>query len=239
MASVTSRAFDFLARILRVVLPFGRRKLFIVVASMIVVAVLQLGGVASVLPFLSVAAHPKGFATSNFGKILISIFNITDNRQLVYVTGVVAIVSLVVASASTIISQVIVARYVGAVGHWLRMQLLSKYYSQPYLYFASRNSAVLTKKANTDVYMFTTFLLAPLCDFAARLFTTVVIAAGLLVLEPVATLDCRRYFLARSTCRSCASRATASGRSMKSQRRLARALIAWCSSSLRACATSS
>ena len=91
------------------------------------------------------------------------------NKQLVYVTGVLAILSLVVASASTIVSQVIVARYVGAVGHWLRMQLLSKYYSQPYLYFASRNSAVLTKKANTDVYMFTSFLLAPLCDFAARL----------------------------------------------------------------------
>ena len=70
------------------------------------------------------------------------------------------------------------------------MQLLSKYYSQPYLYFVSRNSAVLTKKANTDVYMFTNFLLAPLCDFAARLFTTVVIVAGLLVLEPVVDAGC-------------------------------------------------
>jgi ATP-binding cassette, subfamily B, bacterial PglK len=194
MASVTTRALGFLARIIKVVLPFGRRKLLIVVASMIIVAVLQLGGVASVLPFLSVAAHPEGFATSSLGKVLVSMFNITDNKQLVYVTGVLAIVSLVVASASTVISQVIVARYVGAVGHWLRMQLLSKYYSQPYLYFASRNSAVLTKKANTDVYMFTNFLLAPLCDFAARLFTTVVIAAGLLVLEPVATLVAALFF---------------------------------------------
>ena len=133
MASVTTRALGFLARIIKVVLPFGRRKLLIVVASMIIVAVLQLGGVASVLPFLSVAAHPEGFATSSLGKVLVSMFNITDNKQLVYVTGVLAIVSLVVASASTVISQVIVARYVGAVGHWLRMQLLSKYYSQPYL----------------------------------------------------------------------------------------------------------
>ncbi|HEY5778218.1 MAG TPA: ABC transporter ATP-binding protein [Terrimicrobiaceae bacterium] len=194
MASITSRSLAFLGRIIKVVLPFGRRRLFVVVGSMIAVAVLQLGGVASVLPFLSVAAHPEGFATSDLGKFLISLFKVTDNKQLVYVTGVLAILSLVVASASTIVSQVIVARYVGAVGHWLRMQLLSKYYSQPYLYFASRNSAVLTKKANTDVYMFTSFLLAPLCDFAARLFTTVVIAAGLLVLEPVATLVAGVFF---------------------------------------------
>jgi ATP-binding cassette, subfamily B, bacterial PglK len=188
MASITSRALAFLGRILSVVRPFGTRKLIVVVGSMIIVAVLQLGGVASVLPFLSVAAHPEGFAASGLGKFLVSMFHVTDNRQLVYLTGVLAILSLVVASGSTILSQIIVARYVGDIGHWLRMQLLSKYYSQPYLYFASRNSAVLTKKANMDISMFTLFLLAPLCDFAARLFTTVVIAGGLLVLEPVATL---------------------------------------------------
>ena len=135
--------------------------MFVVVGSMIVVALLQVGGVASVLPFLSVAAHPEGFAESGLGKFLVTTFRLTDNRQLVYLTGVLAIIALVMASASTIVSQVIVARYVGGIGHWLRMQLLSKYYSQPYFYFASRNSAVLTKKANTDVNMFTLFLLAP------------------------------------------------------------------------------
>ena len=74
------------------------------------------------------------------------------------------------------------------------MQLLSKYYSQPYAYFVSRNSMVLTKKANADVMVFTSFILAPLCDFVARLFTTVIIVAGLLVLEPVATLVAGAFF---------------------------------------------
>ncbi|MET0253090.1 MAG: ABC transporter ATP-binding protein [Terrimicrobiaceae bacterium] len=168
--------------------------MLVVIASMIVQAILQLSGVASVLPFLSVAARPEGFAQSQLGSFLMSILHITDPKQLVYVTGTLAILSLVVASASTIASQVIVAKYVGSVGHWLRMQLLSKYYSQPYAYFVSRNSAVLTKKANHDVYMFTTFLLAPLSEFFARLFTTVVIIAGLLVLEPVATIVAAAFF---------------------------------------------
>ena len=194
MASITSRSLAFLKRILRVVLPFGKGKLLVVIASMIVQAILQLSGVASVLPFLSVAARPEGFAQSQLGSFLMSILHITDPKQLVYVTGTLAILSLVVASASTIASQVIVAKYVGSVGHWLRMQLLSKYYSQPYAYFVSRNSAVLTKKANHDVYMFTTFLLAPLSEFFARLFTTVVIIAGLLVLEPVATIVAAAFF---------------------------------------------
>ena len=188
MASVISRSADFLRRILQVVRPFGRRRLIIVVVSMIVTALLQLGGVASVLPFLSVAANPERFATSGLGTFLVSLFQITDVRQLVYITGILAILSLLLASASNIFSQMVVARYVGDLGHWLRMQLLAKYYSQPYLYFVSRNSAVLTKKANADVFFFNAFLLAPLCDFVARLFITVVIVIGLVAVEPVVTL---------------------------------------------------
>ena len=194
MASIVSRSVAFLEQILSVALPFGRRKLFVVVATMLLQALLQMGGVASVLPFLSVAAHPENFANSQFGRLLMSIFQITDPRQLVYVTGTFAIVSLVIASASAIANQVISGHYVAALGHWLRMQLLSKYYSQPYAYFVSRNSMVLTKKANADVIVFTSFILAPLCDFVARLFTTVIIVTGLLVLEPVATLVAGAFF---------------------------------------------
>jgi ATP-binding cassette, subfamily B, bacterial PglK len=194
MASIVSRSAAFLKKIMNVALPFGGGKLFVVVTTMLLQALLQMGGVASVLPFLSVAADPENFANSHFGRLLMSISQITDARNLVYVTGILAIIGLVVASLSAIASQVIVGHYVAALGHWLRMQLLSKYYSQPYSYFVSRNSMILTKKANADVMVFTTFILAPLCDFAARLFTTVVIVAGLLVLEPVATLVAAIFF---------------------------------------------
>ena len=53
MVSMLSRSGAFLQRILSVSLPFGKRKFFVVVASMILQAILQLGGVASVvaIPF--------------------------------------------------------------------------------------------------------------------------------------------------------------------------------------------
>ena len=194
MVSIVSRSVSFLRKILSVALPYGKGKLFLVVVSMIFQAILQLGGVASVLPFLSVAAHPEGFANSPYGSLLMSTLHLTDTKQLVYVTGVLSILSLLAASASSVINQVIMARYVASIGHWLRMQLISKYYSQPYAFFVSRNSAVLTKKANFDVNMFTAFVLGPLCDFTARLFTTVVIVIGLLVIEPVATLVAAFFF---------------------------------------------
>ncbi len=188
MASIVSRGTAFLRKILEVALPFGKGKLVILIASMVIQAVLQLGGVASVLPFLSVAANPENFATSPFGQFLTNTFRLTDPRQLVYVTGIFAIAFLIIASASAIANQVITAKYTHDIGHWLRQQLLFKYYSQPYSYFVSRNSAVLAKKANLDVHMFTLYVFSPLCEFLARLFTTVVIIVGLLVLAPVVTL---------------------------------------------------
>src|SRR5260370_42371434 len=110
MASILSRSGAFLQRILSVSLPFGKRKFFVVVASMIFQAILQLGGVASVVPFLLGAARPEGFANSKFGQFLMSTFHLTDPKQLVYVTGTLSIFSLLIASGSAIASKVIVAR---------------------------------------------------------------------------------------------------------------------------------
>ena len=194
---------------------------------------------ASVLPFLSVAANPEGFASFRIGFVSgLVAFNITDSQQLVYVTGILAIVSLVVASASTILSQIMTARYVGDLGHWLRMQLIAKYYSQPYLYFVSRNSAVLTKKANADVYLFTAFFLVLYAILRRRLFITAVIVAGLLALEPVVTsiagcLLCGILFYFHA-----ASLGSGCDRSMKSPERQVRASVGSSSSSSPACGTS-
>ncbi|HEY5813703.1 MAG TPA: ABC transporter ATP-binding protein [Terrimicrobiaceae bacterium] len=189
-----ARGLAFLKKILRIVLPFGRRRLMIVLGSMLIQALLQLVGVASVLPFLSVAAHPENFAQTKFGTWVVSALQITDLRVLIYIMGTITILSLFLSNASTIWTSVLVAKYVGRVGHWLRMQLLYKYYSQPYAYFVSRNSAVLTKKANHDAMMFTVFLLAPLGELLTRLCTTVVIIVGLIALEPVGTLAAGTFF---------------------------------------------
>ena len=89
----------------------------VVIGSMVLQAIFQLGGVASVLPFLSVAANPESFASSKFGSFLVSSLNLSDPSQLVYVTGTLAIVSLLIASASSIANQIVVARYVADIGH--------------------------------------------------------------------------------------------------------------------------
>ena len=194
MTSLFSRTAEFLRKVRSLALPYGKGKLIFVLASMILVGVLQLGGVASIVPFLSVAAEPDEFSRSQLGGALMTVFHIENPSNLVYVTGILSIVSLAVASVAIIVNQLLVSKYVGGVGHALRMRLLNKYYSQPYAYFVSRNSAVLTKKANADVFMFTTFLLSPLCDFLARLCTTIIVLGGLLVLEPGATLGCAVLF---------------------------------------------
>ena len=162
---------------------------------MIFQAILQLGGVASVVPFLSVAAHPEGFASSNFGKFLVSIFHITDPRQLVYVTGTLSIFSLVIASAICNSEP----------GHRLEIRWVSWTLAADATPFQVLPSALC-------VFRFSQFCgphkegkcgrqrvhcvrsRADLCDLAAKLFTTVVILAGLLVLEPVATLAAAAFF---------------------------------------------
>ena len=114
MASVPIQSVQrFLARILSVVLPFGRRTVrrrgehdccgHLAIGRSGLRPAVPLGG-----------GESGGLCRFEFWQVLSDrLFNITDPQQLVYVTGTLAIISLVVASASTIVSQIIVARYVG------------------------------------------------------------------------------------------------------------------------------
>lgn len=179
---------NFTKKILRIILPYGRSKLAFLLVSMLAVALLQLVGVASVMPFLAAAADPEKFKASKLGQLLEQVSHITDTKQLIYMTGTGCVLLLFLVNIVSFINQMVSTRYSTSLAHWLRMSLLNGYYKRPYSYFMSRNSSILTKKVNTDVFMFTAFLVAPLCDFLTRLFTTVMLGAGLLWFQPTATI---------------------------------------------------
>jgi ATP-binding cassette, subfamily B, bacterial PglK len=193
--SFLRKSVNFVRDILDILLPFGRKSFAILLISMFVVAILQLIGVASIMPFLSAAAAPEQFQASKVGALLQEVFHTSTPAQLIYLTGIICIVLLVVVNAGSFVNQLIVAKYSSSLAHWLRMTLLESYYAKPYSYFLSRNSSVLAKKVNTDVYMFTTFLVAPLCDFLTRLMTTAVLAIALFCYQPVVVLSAMLIFL--------------------------------------------
>ena len=112
-----------------------------------------------------------------------------ENRQLLLVAGIIAIVALLLSNAVNLLSEYARTRYAQNFAHWLRVRLLRRMASQPYTYFLQRNSGDLLKKVLGDVNNYTAGVLLPLLDTVARVFTAVLLLVTLFLVQPVIALS--------------------------------------------------
>jgi len=176
---------DLIRRVLFLARPYGRAKLFFIFSLSLAQALFQVIGITSIFPFLAIAADPDRIRRSHFGTRFLSLFPPMENRQLLLVAGVIAIVGLVASNAVNLLAEYARTRYTENFGHWLRVRLLRRMASQPYTYFLQRNSGELLKKILSDVASYTNGVLLPLLDTVARVFTAALVLATLFLVQPV------------------------------------------------------
>ncbi len=176
---------DLIRRVLFLARPYGRAKLFFIFSLSLAQALFQVIGITSIFPFLAIAADPDRIRRSHFGTRFLSLFPPMEDRQLLLVAGVIAIVGLVASNAVNLLAEYARTRYTENFGHWLRVRLLRRMASQPYTYFLQRNSGELLKKILSDVASYTNGVLLPLLDTVARVFTAALVLATLFLVQPV------------------------------------------------------
>jgi ATP-binding cassette, subfamily B, bacterial PglK len=176
---------DLIRRVLFLARPYGRTKLALVFSLSLAQALFQVIGITSIFPFLAIAADPDRIRRSHFGTQFLSLFPPMENRQLLLVTGIIAILALLLSNAVNLLSEYARTRYAQNFAHWLRVRLLRRMASQPYTYFLQRNSGDLLKKIFGDVNNYTSGVLLPLLDTVARVFTAVLLLATLFLVQPV------------------------------------------------------
>ena len=137
---------DLIRRVLFLARPYGRGKLAGVFSLSLAQALFQVIGITSIFPFLAIAADPERIRRSHFGTQFLSLFPPMEDRQLLLVAGIIAIVALLLSNAVNLLSEYARTLYAQNFAHWLRVRLLRRMASQPYTYFLQRNSGDLLKK---------------------------------------------------------------------------------------------
>lgn len=181
----TSKPTSLIRKVYDLAKPYGRKKLVFVFAVMFLQGLFQVVGVASIFPFLALAADPGQVRDSQIGARLLHWLPEMSDRTLLVWAGVFAIAMLVIANGLLLAGQVIRVRYAEGLGHWLRLRLLRRIVSNPYGYFLQRNTGELLKKAVTDVNQMITMVLLPGLDAVSRLLTGVLLVIALFVIDPV------------------------------------------------------
>lgn len=179
---------ELIQSIYRLAAPYGRGKIALLFLFSLVQGLFQVAGVTSIFPFLALVADPVAFKSTGFGRRIIEIFPGAGDKELLIGAGVLTVLFLFMANLSLLVGEVVRARYVHGLGHWLRTRVLGHIISNPYPYFLRHNTGELLKKAAGDVMTFVVGILAPFLDLTARVITLILLVVVICWVDPVLCL---------------------------------------------------
>ncbi len=156
----------------------------LLLAALIVRAGVELLGVASVAPFLELAANPGAIHSRGYLQWLYGRGGFTTDSGFLVAAGVVVLALLVLSNGLSALFTWTMQRFVWDANHELAMRLLRGYLAQPYGFFVERNSASLNKNILSEVRAALAGVVRPVITFVAQILVVVAITGMLVAVSP-------------------------------------------------------
>ena len=154
-------------------------------------ALLDMLGVASIMPFISVLSNPELIETNGLlnkafkfsGK-----FGIETNQQFLFASGVFVFLLLIFSITFKALTQYVQIRFIAMREYSIAKRLIEGYLQHPYSWFLSRHSASLSKTIIADVGTVIAKGFNPIMSLIAQSFVTFAIITLLIIVDPMLTL---------------------------------------------------
>ena len=160
------------------------KKAILLLIMILVMALLDMLGVASILPFMAVLSSPEIVETNAIYNEMFEIsknFGVENAQHFIFGLGVLLFILLVSSISFKALTLYVQVRFVQMRQYSLSKRLVERYLNQPYSWFLNRNSAELGKTILTEVNQVIGSGVRPLLDLIAGIFVTIAII-GLLVI---------------------------------------------------------
>lgn len=138
-------------KLLDLLTPHERKRAGLLLGMILTMAMLDMIGVASIMPFMSLLANPDLVETNAFLNAAYTQFGFTDPQQLLFALGMLVFVLLVMSLAFKALATYAQLRFTLMREYSLGKRLVEGYLHQPYSWFLSRHSADLGKTILSDV----------------------------------------------------------------------------------------
>jgi ATP-binding cassette subfamily C protein len=165
--------------------PRERRNLYLLFCAVLVMAGLEVVSVASIMPFLSVAADPASVHENIYLSWAYETFGFTDTNSFLISLGFAALTALVISNAFIVLTTWALYRYAWGRNHSLSRRLLHSYLHRPYEFFLTRNSAELGKNILEEVKEVVKGMLVPGLRGMAKSIVALFIIGFLVYVDPV------------------------------------------------------
>ena len=170
--------------LLCVLQPEERRRLALIAIGLAGTALLEVIGVASVIPFLTLVGDPTAADRLPYLAALRDGLGLADPRGFLIATGLAALLAILttaVANAGLTYTQLL---FTHLTGYGLARRLLFRYLDRERLFFAQANSAELAKNVLSETDRVVIGVLTPLTVIASRAASALAVIGFLLLYAP-------------------------------------------------------
>ncbi len=179
---------NLIRKVLILLSPRERRDACFLVVLILVMAVLDVIGVASVMPFMAVLANPDTVETNKYLSAAYTRFGLADKEQFLFFLGLMVFVALVAAIVFKALTTWALLRYTHMREYSLGVRLVAGYLRQPYEWFLSRHSADLSKSVLSEVQEVVNGALIPLMQLLAQGAVVIALLMLLILADPLLAL---------------------------------------------------
>jgi ATP-binding cassette, subfamily B, bacterial PglK len=180
--------YSTVQKILDLLTPKEKRRGLLVLLMVLLMALVETAGVASVMPFLAVLGNPGTIETNQVLSWLYAAFGFSSTQTFLIVLGVGSFMLVVIGAIFRLVTLYALYRYANMRRHAVGERLLKGFLRQPYEFFLSRNTADLSKTILSEVDELTRNVFQPGIQLVAYSTTSLVLVAFLFFVDPAIAL---------------------------------------------------
>ncbi|MDC1139026.1 ABC transporter ATP-binding protein [Gammaproteobacteria bacterium] len=159
-------------------------QIFLLLAGSIVMAFLEVIGVASILPFMNMVLKPDAILENSSTKLVYDYFSFTDTNIFLVYFGFLVLFLLALSNFFSALMYWAITFFSKMQGHRLGMKLLNNYLKNPYEFFLDRNTSDLGKNILSEVDRVVKGVVLQALQAISKLILTIVVLALLFYVNP-------------------------------------------------------
>ena len=180
--------FSTLRKLLELLSAREKRQALFLLVMMLLLAIVEMAGVASILPFIAVLSDPSLIQTNQYLRKAYDGLGFSDTNSFFIFLSALLFFITVVRTVLSAVTSYGTLRYAQMRSHSLSVRLLSSYLRRPYGWFLNRHSADMSKSVLSEVEQVINGSLTPAMRLASRGFVTAFLVALVVLVDPFAAI---------------------------------------------------
>ena len=174
-------------KLLFLLTPDERKSAGLLIVMIMIMALLDLIGIASILPFVTVLTNPSLIETNIILNNMFQaskIFGVQNSQQFLFALGILVFVLLIISLTFKVLTTYAQVRFVSMREYSIGKRLLEGYLYQPYSWFLSRHSSDLGKNILSEVSQVIVYGMNPFIELISKSFVTIALITLIIIVDP-------------------------------------------------------